>query len=152
MTKLTAAQRKTRSLKRTAGSVFYVSAAMTVAANIYASQHTLIGGMIGFWIPLAFFFILELLERVPSKGRTGVARKIAIIFLAGIAGWTSYWHLVEVLRDGGVHDPVTLYLAPLTVDVLMAIAREAMKAKTASPARRRTAARKAATVTKLRAA
>ncbi len=134
MTKLTAVQRKTRNLKRTSSATFYLSAAATAAANAYASEHTPIGITVGLWTPLAFFLSLELLERVPVKGRMGWIRMVAIGFLAAVAGWVSYWHLVEVLRDAGVTDPVALYLMPLTVDVLMAIARGAMHAKV-SPAR-----------------
>ncbi len=129
MSKLTAAQRKARALRLTASSVFYVTASATVAANVYASEHTWIGAAVGFWPPLAFFFSLELIERIPLKGRQAYVRYVAIGLLAAVAGWTSYWHLVEVVRDAGTTDPVTLYGLPLTVDVLMGIARSAMHQK-----------------------
>jgi hypothetical protein len=131
MTKLTAAQRKARALKFTASSTFYVSAAATIAANVYASEHTWIGAVVGLWPPLAFFFSLELIERIPLKGRQAYVRYVAIGLLAAIAGWTSYWHLVEVVRDAGTTDPVTVYGLPLTVDVLMGIARSVMNHKPA---------------------
>jgi len=132
---MTAAQCKARSLRRTAGTTFYASAIVTVSANMYASQHTPIGLIIGMWTPVAFFLSLELIERIQLKGRATYLRVAAIAFLAAIAGWVSYWHLVEVLREGGVGDPVALYLMPLTVDVLMAISRAAMHHRPASPAR-----------------
>jgi hypothetical protein len=132
--KLTTAQRKARNLRRTAGSTFYITAGVTAAANAYASEHTPIGITIGLWTPLAFFLSLELLERIPARRGSAMSwvRTAGIGFLALIAGWVSYWHLVEVLASGGVTDPVAKYLMPLTVDVLMAIARGAMHAK-ASP-------------------
>lgn len=143
-TNMTAAQRKAQTVKRTAGSAFYVAAAATVAANVYASQHTWIGAAVGLWTPVAFFVSLELLERVPAGGRAGQVRLVAIAVLSAIAGWTSYWHLVSVLDSAGVHDPVGLYGGPLTVDGLMVIARMAMHHKVPSrPAVRRPAAKTA---------
>lgn len=133
--KPTAAQRKARSVRRTAGTAFYVSAAVTVSANVYASGPHWIGMAIGAWTPLAFFLCLELLERMQVKGRMGWLRNVAIGFIGAIAGWTSYWHLVDVLHAGDVTDPVALYGMPLTVDVLMAVARVAMKHRPASPSR-----------------
>lgn len=130
---MTAAQRKARTLRWTAGSTFYISATMTALANAYASEHTPIGIIIGLWTPLAFFLSLELLERIPARkgSLTLWVRLAAIGFLALIAGWVSYWHLVEVLASGGVTDPVAKYCMPLTVDVLMAIARVTMNQKPA---------------------
>lgn len=136
MTKMTAAQRKARNLRWTASSTFYISATATAAANAYASEHTPLGIIIGLWTPCAFFLSLELLERIPvRKGFMMWVRVAAIAFLALIAGWVSYWHLVEALVSGGVTDPVAKYCMPLTVDVLMAIARVTMNQKTASPSR-----------------
>jgi hypothetical protein len=131
-TKMTAAQRKVRNLRRTAGGTFYITAIVTASANAYASAHTLIGITIGLWTPMAFFLSLELIECIPvRKGALSWARLASIGFLALIAGWVSYWHLVEVLEAGGVTDPVAKYLMPLTVDILMAIARGAMNHKVA---------------------
>jgi len=143
--KLTPAARKARNLKRTAGSTFYVAATATTAANVYASQHTPIGVLVGLWTPVAFFLSLELLERMPAKGRVGWVRLGAIGFLAAIAGWVSYWHLVHVLSEAGVTDMVALYCMPLTVDVLMAISRAAMNHRTPTPVVRRKPAAKATT-------
>lgn len=142
-TKLTPAARKARNLKLTSSTTFYVSAAATAYANAYASQHTPTGIAVGLWTPIAFFLSLELLERVPVKGALGWVRMGFIGFLAAVAGWVSYWHLVEVLRGAGVTDPVALYLMPLTVDMLMAIARMAMNHRPATPAVRRKPAAKA---------
>lgn len=135
-TKLTAVQRKACNLRRTAGWTFYVSAAVTASANMYASQHTIPGLLIGLWTPVAFFLSLELIERMPLKGSAGRLRIGSIAVLALIAGWTSYWHLVHVLREAGVVDPISLYCLPLTVDVLMMISRMAMGQKAPSPAAR----------------
>lgn len=142
-TKLTAAQRKARGIKITSGSVFYVSALVTISANMYASKHTPVGLFIGLWTPVAFFMSLELIERIPGAGAIKWVRNSTIGFLAAVAGWASYWHLVKVLHEGGVTDPVSLYLMPLTVDVLMVVARMAMNAKAPSrPALRRPAAKR----------
>lgn len=133
-TKMTAAQRKARNLKITAGGTFYATGAATIAANMYASNHTIIGLATGFWTPVALFLSLELVDRVPVKGRLGVLRMVGVGVIALIAAWVSYWHLVHIFKMGGA-DPIGAHAMPITVDVLMAIARGAMSHKTASPAR-----------------
>jgi hypothetical protein len=148
--KLTPAARKARNAQRTARGVFAAGLIVSLAANVAASQHNVAGIASGLWAPLGLLAALALLENGSVRGTWA---KVAVGFLAVVAGWTSYWHLVEVLEMAGVHDPVTLYLLPLTVDVLMAIASPGMKARRTAPARRRPAAKKAATnVRKLRAA
>jgi hypothetical protein len=146
---MTAAQRKARNVKRTSASTFYACAVATLAANVYASNHTVVGVLTGLWGPLALFLSLELLERVPCKGREGMARKVGVGLLAFVAGWTSYWHLVHVFTEGGA-DTLSRYLLPLTVDVLMAISRAAMVSRPSST--RRAPARKAASVRRLKVA
>ncbi len=131
---MTAAQRKARNLKFTAGSTFYATAAVTVAANMYASNHTLIGLATGFWTPVALFLSLELVDRVPVKGRLGILRMVGVGVIALIAAWVSYWHLVHVFKMGGA-DAISAHSMPVTVDVLMAIARGAMTHRPASPTR-----------------
>jgi hypothetical protein len=142
MTKLTPAARKSRNAQRTSIAVFSTGVVASLAANVMASEHSPIGIMTGLWAPIAFLLSMAMLENVPAKGRAGQARLVAIAFLAGIAGWTSYWHLVEVFTAGGA-DTLTAHLLPLTVDVMMALAGPGMKRKAAVAARRRPAAKKA---------
>jgi hypothetical protein len=142
--KLTPAARKARLAKFTSVATFATGVVVSLAANVYASKHTPIGIAVGLWTPVAFLASMALLENVPARGLAGKIRFTAIAFLAAIAGWTSYWHLVDVCRDGGA-DVVTAHLLPLTVDVMMALAGASMKAKPAAPARRRPAAKKAST-------
>lgn len=140
--KMTAAQRRARNTRWTATSTFYATGAATVVANMYASEHTLVGLTTGFWTPVALFLSLEMVERVPCKGRLGTLRTAGVGVIALIAAWVSYWHLVHIFTIGGA-DPISAHAMPLTVDVLMAIARSAMHAKAPSPAStRRPAARK----------
>jgi hypothetical protein len=128
MTKLTPAARKARLSLITARSAFGVGVAVSLAANVYASDHTPIGVAVGLWTPLAFLISMALIENVQAKGTAGKIRLVAIAFLALIAGWTSYWHLVEVALAGGA-DALTAHMLPLTVDVMMALAGPAMKAR-----------------------
>lgn len=139
--KITAAQRKARTTRRTAGATFYATGAATVAANMYASAHTVLGLATGFWTPVALFLALEMVERVPCKGRLGLLRTVGVGVIALIAAWVSYWHLVHIFTEGGA-DAVSAHTMPLTVDVLMAIARSAMthKAAPSRPSSRRPAA------------
>lgn len=149
---MTPAARKARTARRTSTATFATGVLVSLAANVYASEHTPIGIAVGLWVPVAFLLSMAMLENVPAKGLAGKVRFAAILFLALVAGWTSYWHLVEVALDGGA-DAVTAHLLPLTVDVMMALAGPGMKRKAAAPARRRPASKKPiAKVTKLRAA
>jgi len=147
----TAAQRKIRTALRTSRAVFGLGVAVSLTANVMASAHTPVGIRTGLWAPVAFLASMALMENVPARGVAGKLRFTGILFLAAIAGWVSYWHLVEVFTAGGA-DVVSAHLLPLTVDVMMVFASPGMKAKTAAPARRRPAAKKADNVRKLRAA
>lgn len=134
-TKLTSTARKARIARITSRVIFGLGVAVSLGANVIASKHTAIGIGVGIWVPVAFLLSMAALENVPAKGPAGRARFLAMIVIAGIAGWTSYWHLVEVALMGGT-DQLTAHLLPLTVDVMMALASPGMKAKAATPARR----------------
>lgn len=125
-TNLTKAQRTAMRVRHTGGLAFWAGAVASVSANVYASEHTPLGIMIGIWIPGAALISLELLERVPVKGRVKYVRQALVGFLAVIAALASYFHLVEVFRDGGATGAF-VWLMPLTVDVLMAYGRMVMR-------------------------
>lgn len=148
---MNATARKARTAKLTARATFVTGVTVSLAANVYASKHTPVGIGIGLWTPIAFLASMALLENVPARGLAGKLRFTAIAFMAAIAGWTSYWHLVEVAKAGGA-DILTAHLLPLTVDVMMALAGTALKAKPASrPAvRKRPAAKPASNVRPIR--
>lgn len=133
--KMTSAQRRTRHAKVTAASTFYATGAATVAANMYASEHTFLGLATGFWTPVALFLALEMVERVQVKGRLGILRKVAVGVIALIAAWVSYWHLVHLFTLGGA-DIVSAHAMPVTVDLLMALARTAMTTRPTPVVRR----------------
>jgi hypothetical protein len=148
---LTPAARKARTARNTSRVVFGTGLVVSLAANVVASDHSVLGVASGLWAPLAFLLAMLMMENVPAKGAAGKARLVAMLFLALVAGWNSYWHLVEVFQMGG-SDTLSAHLMPLTVDVMMALASPGMKTKTTSPARRRPAAKKAPVkVAKLRA-
>lgn len=146
MTKLTAAQLKDRNTKRAAKGAFLFGAAASMAANIYASQHTPVGVVTGMWPAVALLITVYLLENAPRV--TWI--KVVVIGIAIVAAWASYWHLVEVFTTGGA-DAASAHLLPLTVDAMMAVATAVLNKKAPAPRRpaRKTAA---APVRKLRAA
>jgi hypothetical protein len=133
-TKLTAAQKRARATRLAAGGTFYATGAATIAANMYASEHSFIGLATGFWTPVALFLALEMVERVPARGWVGLLRKVGVGGIALVAAWVSYGHLVHIFTMGGA-DVVSAHAMPVTVDVLMALARTAMHAKAVSPSR-----------------
>lgn len=141
MANMTPAQRKARLSLWTSRGAFGIGVAVSLSANVIASQHTPLGIALGLWTPIAFLICMALLENVPVQGWQGVVRKVAIGFLAAIAGWVSYWHMVDVATMGGA-DWLTAHTIPLTVDVMMALASPGMKRKVVTTARRRTPAKK----------
>lgn len=146
--KPTAAQRKARRARIVARVAFGLGLVVSLVANVAASEHSAAGIVTGIWAPVALLLGLTLLEMGAIKGRI---YQYAVGALAAVAGWSSYWHLVEVMDMAGVHDPITKYGMPLTVDVLMALASPAMKARAATTARRRTTKAKGTTTRKLQA-
>lgn len=130
--RITAAQKRARTTRRVAGTAFYTTGAATIAANMYASAHTPLGLATGFWTPVALFLALEMVERVQCKGRAALLRKVAVGIIAMVAAWYSYWHLVHVFQEGGA-DTISAYAMPVTVDLLMAIARVTMVHKASPP-------------------
>lgn len=139
--KITPAARKARNARMTAMGTFGTGLVMSLAANVYVSPLTVVGVITAVWAPVALLAALALLENGSISGRCA---KVAIGALALVAAWASYWHLVEFFTAGGA-DLVTAHALPLTVDVMMGLASAGMKRRVAAPARRKPAARKAAT-------
>lgn len=151
---MTPAARKARNAAYLSRSAFIIGVGVSLAANVIAAPKTPVAIGVALWIPLAFLLSVALLEHVPARGKSGLLRKFAIGFIAVIAAWASYWHLVEVAQMGGA-DVLTAHALPLTVDAMMALASTAMKRKVvAAPARRarKAPAAKATSPAKLRAA
>lgn len=141
ITNLTPAARKARTTLWTSRLAFGLGVVVSMSANVLASPHTPVGIAVALWVPTAFLITMALLENIPVKGRVGQVRFAGVLSLALIAGWTSYWHLVEVALMGGA-DTLTAHLLPLTVDVMMALASPGMKRKATPATRRRPAAKK----------
>lgn len=147
---MTPAARKARTALWTSRLAFGLGVVVSMSANVIASPHTPLGIGVGLWVPTAFLITMALMENIPVKGRMGQVRFAGMLVLALIAGWTSYWHLVEVAYMGGA-DPITAHALPFTVDVMMALASPGMKRKVSTVTRRRPAARKNVTpITKVR--
>lgn len=140
----TPAQRKAKTARMIARTTFGLGLVVSIVANVAASEHSAAGIATGLWAPVALLLALFLLEYGVVKGKYA---QVGVGLLALVAGWSSYWHLVEIMDMAGVHDPVTRYLLPFTVDVLMALASPGMKSRPhkATPARRRTTKAKPAT-------
>lgn len=145
-TKLTAAQRKTRATRRAAWATFGLGAVASLAANLYASNHTPVGMIVGVWPSVAFLLTVWLYEHAPRNWYIRVSLAVPL----AVAAWTSYWHIVEVATVAG-EGTLTAHLLPLTVDAMMAVASAVINRKAAPsrPVRRRTAAK--APVRKLKA-
>lgn len=120
--RLTAAQRKLRQTKLTALVAFLAGATVSIAANFIAAEPTVLGRFVAVWPALAFLMSAHLYQHVPvARGWADFARKGAILAIMGVAGWVSYWHIVEVVLRGG-ESPVTAHIMPATIDFMMVIA------------------------------
>jgi hypothetical protein len=142
MTKLSPAARKARNGRIAALTVFGAGASASLAANVMASDHTPVGILVGAFPALMLLGALYLLENGSTHPRWV---RWAIVPVIAIAAWMSYWHVAEVVLAAG-ESPVTAHLFPLIIDLPMAIASAALRPAPAKrPARRRPAAKKAAT-------
>lgn len=93
---------------------------ISMATNILHAEHDPVAQGIAAWSPVALFVAIEVMMRVPirSKLRAGL-RIIATAAIAGIAAWTSYWHMVGVVARYE-HGEVP-YMLPLSVDGLILV-------------------------------
>jgi hypothetical protein len=143
MAKLTAAQRKTRNTKIYAATAFLAGASVSIAANVIAAEPTALGRAVAVWPALALLVTVHLYQHVPVRRNDwmGFAHKTGVLGVVAVAGWVSYWHIVEVALRAG-ETTVTAHILPVTIDVMMAIATAVATHKPKTPvARRRTAAK-----------
>jgi len=149
MARMTIAQKKDRNRKVWALTAFLAGAGVSVAANFIAADPTILGRAVAVWPALAFLMSAHLYQHVPvAKGWMDVTRKLSILAIMGVAGWVSYWHIVEVvLRAGESH--TTAYIMPATIDAMMVIASAVYTAKPKPAPAKRTPTKKAS-VTPLR--
>lgn len=102
--------------------VLTVGVAASVAANILHANPNPISQTIAAWPSLAFLLTVELVSRIPVTRRLRAAVRIfATATVAGIAGWVSYWHMVDVATRYG-ETGTSPYLLPLTVDGVIVVA------------------------------
>jgi hypothetical protein len=94
----------------------------SVAANVLHARPNPISQTISAWPPLALLLTVELVSRVPMHRRSLAAlRVVAMVVIAGIAAWVSYWHMRDVADRYG-ETPVSAYLLPVSVDGLIVVA------------------------------
>lgn len=102
--------------------VLSLGVAASVAANILHANPNPISQTIAAWPSLAFLLTVELVSRIPVTRRLRAAVRIgATATVAGIAGWVSYWHMVDVATRYG-ETGTSPYLLPLTVDGVIVVA------------------------------
>ncbi|AVT37408.1 DUF2637 domain-containing protein [Plantactinospora sp. BB1] len=102
--------------------VLLLGVAASVAGNVLHAWDNPISQAIAAWPPLALLLTVELISRVPVHRRAlAFARMATTAVIAGIAGWVSYWHLVDVARRYGETD-ASPYLLPLSIDGLIIVA------------------------------
>lgn len=79
-----------------------------------------------FW-PAMLFGMVELLLHTPwlDNWRDRLTKGAAILLVAGVAAWVSYWHLANVLSHYG-YDVASRYAGPLAIDMGMVLATLAL--------------------------
>ena len=124
-TKTTPTQRRVAQLRQArilARVALGLGVTASLAANIAASEPTIVARVVAGWSPVALLIAIELAARVPSDGSwSGHARTVATATIAVIAGWISYWHMVEVALGAG-ESAVSAHLLPFAVDGLITVA------------------------------
>jgi hypothetical protein len=136
MARTTTAQRQAKRTQQIALGTFLAGALVSVAANIAASDPTVTAKIVGAWPAVALLLTVHLFQHAQRSFLV----KLAILAVAGIAAWASYWHMVEVATTAG-ETQLTAHLLPATVDAMMYVATVVLTTKAKAPARRRTAAR-----------
>jgi hypothetical protein len=102
--------------------VLTAGVAASVAANILHADPNPISQTIAAWPSLAFLLTVELVSRIPVTRRFRAAVRIAATaVIASIAGWISYWHMVDVAARYG-ESADSAHLLPFTVDGLIVVA------------------------------
>jgi hypothetical protein len=123
--------------------------AVSVLANILVAQPSPVARFLAALAPVALAVSLELLSRVPvRKTVSGVVRLVATAGVGAIAGWMSYFHMVELARRNG---EANAHLLPLAVDgmilvasiTLLELGRAAREAEERAELERQEAARRA---------
>jgi hypothetical protein len=135
MTAAEKAERATRTTKSWAGGTFLLGALASVAANVVAAEPTVIGRVVSAWPAVALLLTVHLFQHAPRVWWI----KIMVGCVAAVAGWVSYWHIVEVALRAG-ENLVSAHLMPVPVDAMMAVATAVLMAKP-KPARRAPAKR-----------
>jgi len=120
-----------KSTKRIAGLTMALCGAVSIAANAISADHTALGRVVAAWPAIALLLALHLLQHAPKYPLV----KIAIVAIAGVAAWASYWHMVHVATMAG-EDTVTAHLLPIIVDALMYVATAVFTKPAPVPARR----------------
>jgi hypothetical protein len=102
--------------------VLTLGVAASVAANILHANPNPISQTIAAWPSLAFLLTVELVSRIPMhRPLMAAVRLAATAVIAGIAGWVSYWHMVDVAARFGESGD-SAHLLPFTVDGLIVVA------------------------------
>lgn len=137
MARMTITQRKAQTVKRTATATFVLGAIASVAANVVAAEPTAVGRIVSAWPALALLLTVHLFQHAQRSFWV----KLAVLSVAGVAAWISYWHMVHVATMAG-EGIVSAHLMPITVDAMMAVATVVLTTKP-KPVRRRKPARRA---------
>jgi hypothetical protein len=102
--------------------VLALAIAASIVGNVLHARDNLISESISAWPPLAFLLTVELISRVPIHRRALAAvRLAAMIGIAGIAAWISYWHQVAICFRYG-ETGAAPYLLPLSIDGMVVVA------------------------------
>lgn len=126
---------ETRNHKRpatVATSVLLVGVVTSLAGNVQAINLDNAAPGIGahisavFW-PAMLFGMVELLLHTPwmDNWRDRLTKAAAVLLVAGVAAWVSYWHLANVLSHYG-YDVASRYAGPLAIDIGMVLATLAL--------------------------
>jgi type IV secretory pathway VirB10-like protein len=102
--------------------VLFLGIAASILGNVLHARDNPISQAIAAWPPLALLLTVELISRVPVHRRSlAAARVVAIVVIAGIAAWVSYWHMAGVAARYG-ETGASPYLLPISVDGLVVVA------------------------------
>ncbi len=117
----------------TAGLSLVLGAAVSVAANVISADDQPYARIVAAWPSLALLLAIHMI----MNGRRSWLTTAALVIIASVAGWVSYWHIHDVVIMAG-ESAFTAKIMPVTVDALMFVATAVLTAREApkAPARK----------------
>ena len=99
----------------------------SLAANLLSANGTPVGYAVAAVAPICLAASLAVYEFMPSDGSLGDrVTQAALLVVAGVSGWISYWHIVEVALAAG-ESTTSAHLLPFAIDGAILVGSQTLR-------------------------